>query len=167
MAEVLFCTKNDIVRKSPNLDGNIDADKLIPSLHLAQTHHLRGVIGTDLYEKLTSDISGSSLSNPYLSLLNTYIKPILIHLTLAEFIKGASYSVTNKGVFKPTSENAETVSEDEVNSLVQNERDKAESYKARFLDHMAFNSNSYPEWTSNSNGDVSPNYESFNTDWVL
>jgi len=97
MADVLFCTKDDIVRKSQNLDGNIDADLIIPSLHITQTQNLRGVIGTDLYNKLTSEITGGTLANPYLSLLNNYIKPILIHLTLAEFFKGASIKVTNKG----------------------------------------------------------------------
>ena len=43
MADVLFCTKNDIVRKSQNLDGNIDADLIIPSLHISQTQNLRGI----------------------------------------------------------------------------------------------------------------------------
>ena len=52
--------------------------------------------------------------------------------------------------------------------LIQMEKDRAESYTQRFLDHMSFNASaSYPEWFSNSNEDVSPQYESFNTDWVL
>ena len=168
MADVLFCTKNDIVRKSQNLDGNIDADLIIPSLHITQTQNLRGVIGTDLYNKLTSEITAGTLANPYLSLLNNYIKPILIHLTLAEFFKGASIKVTNKGVYKHTSENATEASSEEIKDLIQMEKDRAESYKQRFLDHMSFNASaSYPEWFSNSNEDVSPQYESFNTDWVL
>ena len=49
MAEVLFVSKEDIVRRSPIMDGNIDADKIIPALHLSQTQYLREIIGTDLY----------------------------------------------------------------------------------------------------------------------
>ena len=56
MATVLFCSKNDIVRKSPILDSSIDSDKLVPALHLAQTQYLREIIGTDLYNKLAADI---------------------------------------------------------------------------------------------------------------
>ena len=41
MAEVLFVSKEDIVRRSPIMDGNIDADKIIPALHLSQTQYLR------------------------------------------------------------------------------------------------------------------------------
>ena len=78
MATVLFCSKNDIVRKSPILDSSIDSDKLVPALHLAQTQYLREIIGTDLYNKLASDIAGSSLSNPYLDLLNNFVKQIQI-----------------------------------------------------------------------------------------
>ena len=50
MAEVLFCSKEDIVRRSPIIDGNIDADRLTPALHLSQTQNLRQTIGTDLYD---------------------------------------------------------------------------------------------------------------------
>jgi flagellar motor switch protein FliG len=168
MATVLFCSKNDIVRKSPILDSTIDSDKLVPALHLAQTQYLREIIGTDLYNKLAADIAGSSLSNPYLDLLNNFVKPILIHLTLSEFLKTAAYTISNKGVFKHTSENASETSAEEIKDLVQIERQRAESYTERFLDHMAFNaSTNFPEWFSNSNEDMSPNYESYKIDWVL
>ena len=69
MAVVLFCSKNDIVRHSPIIDSNIDSDRLIPALHLAQTQYLREIIGTDLYNKLATDIESDVLANPYLDLL--------------------------------------------------------------------------------------------------
>ena len=168
MATVLFCSKNDIIRKSPILDSSIDSDKLVPALHLAQTQYLREVIGTDLYNKFAADIAADSLSNPYLDLLNNYVKPILIHLTISEFLKTAAYTISNKGVFKHTSENASEPSVDEIKDLVSVEKMRADSYTERFLDHMAFNASAnFPEWFSNSNDDVSPSYESYKIDWVL
>jgi len=168
MATVLFCSKNDIVRNSPIIDTNIDSDRLVPALHLAQTQYLREIIGTDLYNKFATDIAGGSLSNPYLDLLKNYVKPILIHLTISEFLKTAAYQITNKGISKGVSENASEASSEEVKDLVQVERDRAESYTERFLDHMSFQaSTSYPEWFSNSNEDVSPAYEGHKIDWVL
>ena len=105
----------------------------MPALHLAQTQYLREIIGTDLYNKFATDIAASSLTNPYLDLLNNFVKPILIHLTLSEFLKTAAYTISNKGVFKHTSENASEPSVEEIKDLVQVERQRAESYTERFL----------------------------------
>ena len=172
MADVLFCSKEDVVRKSTMLSGSIDADSLIPAMHLAQTQYLREIIGTDLYNKFATDItalinSGTTFPAAYKALLDDYVKPILVHLTVHEFLKTAHVTVSNKGVFNHTSENATDVSESELKDLIQVARDRSESYTQRFLDYMAFNSSGFPEWRSNSNGDVSPNYESYTIDWVL
>ena len=172
MAEVLFCTKEDIVRRSPILDGNIDSDRIIPALHLSQTQYLREIIGTDLYNKYVTDItalvdSGTTFPAADKALLDDYITPILIHLCTAEFLKTGAITVSNKGIYMHNSENSSNVSAEEIKDLVQIERDRAESYTQRFLDYMAFNSTGFPEWRSNSNGDVSPNYESYTIDWVI
>jgi len=172
MADVLFCSKEDVVRKSTMLSGSIDADSLIPAMHLAQTQYLREILGTDLYNKFSADItalinSGTTFPATYKALLDDFIKPILVHLTVHEFLKTAHVTVSNKGVFKHTSENATDVNQSELKELIQVARDRAESYTQRFLDYMAFNSSGFPEWRSNSNGDVSPNYESYSIDWVL
>lgn len=172
MADVLFCSKEDVVRKSTMLSGSIDSDSLVPAMHLAQTQYLREIIGTDLYNKFSADItalinSGTTFPATYKALLDDFIKPILVHLTVHEFLKTAHVTVSNKGVFKHTSENATDVNQSELKELIQVARDRAESYTQRFLDYMAFNSSGFPEWRSNSNGDVSPNYESYSIDWVL
>jgi len=172
MADVLFCSKEDVVRKSTMLSGSIDSDSLVPAMHLAQTQYLREIIGTDLYNKFSADItalinSGTTFPATYKALLDDFVKPILVHLTVHEFLKTAHVTVSNKGVFKHTSENASDVNQSELKELIQVARDRAESYTQRFLDYMAFNSSGFPEWRSNSNGDVSPNYESYSIDWVL
>ena len=173
MADVLFCSKDDVVRKSTILSGSIDSDKIIPAMHLAQTQYLREIIGTDLYNKFSTDItalinSGTTFPATYKALLEDYVKPILVHLTVHEFLKTAHVTVSNKGVFKHTSEASSDVSETELKSLIQVARDRAESYTQRLLDYMAFNAaGNFPEWFSNSNADVSPLYESYTIDWVL
>lgn len=173
MAEVLFCSTEDIVRKSSMLDGNIDVNKLIPSLHKAQTMRLREIIGTDLYNYYVTAITalinnGTVIPTNHANLLNDYIKPILVHLTLAEFTNEASYTISNSGVFKHVPENSQSLSTKEIGFIVQNERDTAQNYTERFLDHMAFYASAnFPEWYSNSNDDVSPLHESFKIDWVL
>ena len=132
MADVLFCSKEDVVRKSTMLSGSIDADSLIPAMHLAQTQYLREIIGTDLYNKFSADItalinSGTTFPATYKALLDDFVKPILVHLTVHEFLKTAHVTVSNKGVFKHTSENASDVNQSELKELIQVARDRAES----------------------------------------
>jgi hypothetical protein len=172
MSQVLFCTKEDIVRRSPILNGDIDSDKIIPALHISQTQYLREIIGTDLYNYYDTAIRalpGTPIPTNHKTLLDDYIKPILIHLCTAEFLKSGAYIVSNKGIYKSSSENSEAASAEEVKELVQIERDRAQSYTERFLDYMAFNATTkgITQWFSNSNDDVSPNYESYTIDWVI
>lgn len=171
MSQVLFCTKEDIVRRSPIIDGNLDSDRLIPALHLSQTQYLREIIGTDLYnyyDAAIRQLPNTPIPTNHKNLLEDFIKPILIHLCISEYLRSGNFTVSNKGIFKHTSENSSEATSDEVKELVQIERDRAQSYTERFLDHMSeFASANFPQWYSNSGQDVSPNYESYQTDFVL
>jgi hypothetical protein len=50
---------------------------------------------------------------------------------------------------------------------VQKERNLAEYYTTRFIDHMSFNSNLYPEYENNSDDDIYPDKDSLFNGWVL
>ena len=79
----------------------------------------------------------------------------------------ASYQVSNGGVFRHRSESSETPSMQEIKSLVDSSRDKAEFYVRRFLDYMDNNSNLFPEYNeSNEDGMYPDKNENFNS-WVL
>ena len=51
MAKVLFINRNDLV-KNTIIDGNVQADKLMHFIEIAQTNHIQNYLGTDLYEKI-------------------------------------------------------------------------------------------------------------------
>ncbi len=129
MSEVLFITRNDIVRYS-NLNGAVDSDKMIQFIKLAQDIHLETVLGTDLMNRLKSDIEAGTLTDPYLTLLNKYIKPMLIHYSLLEIIPFNAYQISNGGIFKHNSENSESVSKSEVDFLAEKHRKIAQNYRA-------------------------------------
>ena len=78
MAEVLLIERADLV-KFTVVDANVDTDKFIQFVKIAQDIHIQGYLGTDLLNKLKTDIEAGTLSGVYLSLLTTYIKPMLIH----------------------------------------------------------------------------------------
>ena len=166
MAVALFVKREDIVRNTI-LDGNVDTDKFIQFIKIAQEIHIRNYLGTDLYNKISADIIAGTLSGNYLSLVTTYVQPMLIHYAMVDYLPFASFSIKNGGVYKHTSENAEIASKEEVDYLVQKERDIAEYYTRRFIDYMSFNQSLFPEYYSNSNDDIYPDKDSTFQGWVL
>ena len=166
MATALFIKREDIVRNTI-IDGNVDIDKYIQFIKIAQEIHVRNYLGSDLYNKISADIIGGTLSGNYLTLVNTYIQPMLIHYAMMDYLPFAAYQVKNGGVFKHTSENAQNVEKEEVDYLVNKEREFAEYYTRRFIDYMANNQNLFPEYTSNSNEDINPDKDATFNGWVL
>ena len=166
MATALFISRTDLVKNSI-LDGNIDTDKFIQFIKIAQQIDVRNYLGSELYNRISNDITNSTLSGNYLTLVNNYIQPMLLHFAMVQYLPFAAYQIKNGGIYKHQSENAESVSKDEVDYLVQKERDFAEYYTKRFIDYMAFNQTLFPEYTSNSNDDIYPDTNDLFNGWVL
>lgn len=170
MATALLITRDDLVR-STAIDGTVDTDKYIQFVRIAQDIHIQNYLGTDLLEKIQSLITAGTLDDAgnaaYKTLLLTYIKPMLIHWSLVEYLPFAAYTVANKGVYKHNSENATTAEKNEVDFLVEKQRDIAEHYTQRFIDYICFNTATYPEYNTNSNGDVYPDTTNNFSGWYL
>ena len=72
-AEVLFVNP-DYIKRITNINGSLEDAYLVPSIILAQDKYIQLYLGTDLLEKLKSDISGSSLSGDYATLMDSYVR---------------------------------------------------------------------------------------------
>lgn len=175
MGTALFITREDLTKNSI-LNGNIDVDKFIPYIKIAQDVHIQNYLGTDLYEKLQTIINDGLLELPsnsnYLALVNDYIKPMLINWSMVEYLPFAAYTVANKGVYKHQSENSETVDKNEVDYLVEKQRDIAQNYTQRFLDWICVPSNQskFPEYNFNNTNDGGVNPDQSDADfmgWVI
>jgi len=166
MATALFISRTDLVRNTI-LDGNVDTDKFIHFVKIAQEIHVRNYLGTDLYNKISADIIADTLSGDYLTLVTTYVQPMLIHFAMVDYLPFAAYQVKNGGIFKHTSENSTSVDKGEVDYLVAKEREFADYYTRRFIDYMSFNQNLFPEYRSNSNDDIFPDSDATFKGWVL
>jgi hypothetical protein len=166
MATALFIKREDLVR-STALGGNVDTDKFIQWIKVAQEIHIQNYLGTDLYNKISADIIAGTLAGNYLSLVNTYIQPMLIHFAMMEYLPFAAYTIANGGVYKHNSENSTSVEKGEVDFLVEKERKIAEYYTQRFVDYMSFNQDLFPEYNSNTNNDIYPDKDIQRSGWVL
>jgi hypothetical protein len=244
MAEALLITRNDVV-KFTAMNGNVDSDNFIQYVKISQDIHIQNYLGTDLLEKLKSEIilaasgiptaitisnqgtgyttgtainttsatgtglklniteagglitaatintagTGYTVGNTatvtggtngavtissiytiptdYNNLLVTYVKPMLIHWAMVEYLPFAAYTIANKGVYKHNSENATNVEKVEIDFLIEKERSIAQHYTERFIDYISFNNDLFPEYNSNSNGDMYPDTNNNYTGWYL
>jgi hypothetical protein len=169
MYALLISTED--VKKFTIANGNLDADDFIEYIKISQDITIQNYLGSQLYKKLQDLILSDEINNEefadYRSLLVTYIKPMLVHWAMVYYLPFAAYTLSNKGLFKHSSESATNVDKAEVDYLVEKERDIAESYTQRFIDFMCFNQSTYPEYNSNSNEDVSPDTNNFYGGWQI
>jgi len=168
--KAIFITANDLKRYSV-VNANVDNDKFMQFIEISQDIHVQNYLGTDLYNKYQKLIIDGTINDvgnaKYKTLLDTYIKPFTIHWALVEYLPYAAYTVANGGVYKHTSETSQTVDKNEIDFLIEKQRDTAQHYTRRFIDFMCFNSSDYPEYNSNSNGDMYPDKKSDFNGWVI
>lgn len=167
MAQALLVSRKDIV-KFTSMNGNVDTDKFIQYILIAQDIHIQNYLGTELLDKIEADIIADTLTGDYATLVTDYVKPMLIHWAMVEYLPFAAYTISNKGIYKSSSENAENVSKTEVDSLIEKERNLAQYFTERFIEYMSFNAASkFSEYYANSNEDVYPDKDSDFAGWVL
>lgn len=166
MAEALLITRADLV-KFTAVNGNVDTDKFVQFVKIAQDIHIQNYLGTRLLNKIKADIVADTLSGNYLSLLETYVKPMLIHWSMVEYLPFAAYTIANKGVYKHGSENSENVDKSEMDFLIQKERSIAEHYTERFIAYIRNNNTLFPEYNQNTNGDMNHDSDSIFIGWHI
>jgi len=166
MAQALFVSTDDI-KKFTALNGSVDVDKFIPFVKIAQDIHIQNYLGSNLFQKINNDIVAGTLASPYTTLVTTYIKPMVIHWAMVEYMPFASYIIANKGVYKHGAENSTNVEKNELDYLIEKERDIAQHYTRRFIDYMCSNNSLFPEYTNNTNEDMYPDKDSSYGGWYL
>ena len=136
--DVLLITKEDIF-KYTQLSGNFDVDKITPFIKIAQDIQVQELCGTVLYRKLLDDVQSNTLAGDYLLLL--------FH----------GYEVTNAGIVRNSPENTQLPSKEELDTIVQRQRNIAETYRRRCVDYLSYFPQRYPEYTANQQAGEYPN----------
>ena len=157
--KALFISILDLKKKSI-LSGNVDPDKIIQFVEVAQDTHIQNYLGGKLYDKMQTLIINNTISDAgnadYKTLLDEYVKPMLIWFTQSNYMPFAAYQVSNGGIFKHRSENSDSITTEELNILSRRATETAEFYTRRFMDYMDHNSHLYPEYLESSNEDMHP-----------
>ena len=168
MSKALFVTRHDIsVFTAAN--GNIDNDKILPFINQSQDIHIQNYLGTVLYNKIQAEIVAGTLADPYLALLNDYIKDMLLHWSMVEYLPYAGVNIANGGIYTKNPENSTALTKEHVDYLIQKSESTAQFYTRRFIDYMQSGvaPSNFPEYYSNTQADMYPDDVAENQTWVL
>jgi len=160
MAYVLFISE-DKLKDSTAINGNVSVDYLLPYVRVAQKIHCEDKLGTDLYEKLEAEITAGSLAGAYKTLVDEYIGDMLVQWAFYECMPFLRFKIQNGNIYSKTSENGTALSDTEASSLREEVRNTAEYYTERMIQYITNNLSSFPEYSTNTGADISPNKDSF------
>ena len=158
---VLFISE-DRLKQSTALNYNIDTEFLLPFVKTAQDKHLQAILGTKLYDRIAVLIKAGSLSGDYENLVNEYIQNALVHYSVMEALPFISYKIANGSITQKNSENGTAATREDVDWLISKERDSAEFYGQRIIEHLIYNQSKFPEYNTNNNEDINPVKNAFN-----
>jgi len=145
------------LKKDTALGGSVDDNLIMPYILLAQDMNILPVLGTDLYDKIKSDVQGGTLTGAYKTLVETYIQPALVQFafsTLAPYLR-LRFS-NNSVVVMGATEQSSSASYDDIKPLMETATDAAEFYRQRLIDYLRNNSSLFSEYSSNSGADLDP-----------
>ena len=169
--KALFITVKDLKAKSI-ISGNTDGDKLIHFIEVAQDIHIQNYLGGRLYDKMQALVISNeidlAINSDYKLLRDDYIKPMLTWFTQSEYFPFAMFKIDNGGVSKHRGEESDVANYGDIDRMMSKINDRSEFYTRRFLDYICDNSNKFPEYTNNQNGDMYPDkdVDTFSS-WVL
>lgn len=151
----LFISPDDLVKRTA-INGNVDRDQMVQFIKIAQDIHVQALLGTALYNKLKTDVLNDTLTGNYETLMTDYVQDVLVHYAMVEILPFLTYKVSNGGVFRKQSENSEGIDKNELEYLIQKERDTAEHYGRRLVSYLTFYGSLTPEYYENQNGQMYP-----------
>ena len=145
------------IKKDTALGGSVDDNIIMPYILLAQDMFILPVLGTDLDDKLKSDIQGGSLAGAYKTLVVTYIQPALVQFAFAELAPFLRLRfVNNAVVIMGATDQSDSASYEDIKPLIDRANDAAEFYRQRLIDYLRNNTSSFSEYSSNTGADLDP-----------
>ena len=170
MAVGLFINKKDLKRYTI-IDGNFDEDLYFPSIEIAQELHLQNVLGSNLYNKIKGLIEAGTLSDvgnvDYKYLVDNFLNKATIFYTMVELLPVSSYSLSNNGLGKKTSELKDQNDDNELDNLIQKYNDLAEHYSNLCIKYICNNISKYPEYNTGNENGIYPDGDAFSTNWEI
>jgi hypothetical protein len=155
MAYILFISEQKL-KDTTAINGSVDMEHILPYMINAQKQYIEPILGTDLFEKLQTDISGSSLTGNYKILVEDYIADALAHYTFYKALPFINYKIQNNSVVSKSNDTDTAISKEELDFLRSEILNTAEYYGERAVEYLKNNTSLFPEYSSNTGADIHP-----------
>ena len=164
MSYVLFISEQKL-KDSTAINLNVSTDLLLPYVRQAQKLYVETKLGTDLTQKLKDLITAGTIGNvgneAYKTLVDDYIGDMLPNWAFYHAVPFLRFKIENGNIYSKTSETGTALSTEEAQHLREEVRNTAEYYTERMIDYVTNNTSSFPEYSTNSGADVSPDRNAY------
>ena len=160
MAYVLFISE-DKLKDSTAINMNVSVELLLPYVRQAQKLYVETKLGTDLTQKLKDEITAGTLAGAYKTLVDDYIGDMLPNWAFYHCIPFLRFKIENGNIYSKTSETGTALSTEEAQHLREEVRNTSEYYTERMIEYVTNNLGSFPEYSTNSGADVSPDRNAY------
>lgn len=164
MAYVLFISEQKL-KDSTSVNLSVDSAYLLPFILQAQRLYVETKIGTELYEKLETLITNGTLGDVgnenYKKLVDEYIGDFLPNMALYHAIPYLRFKIENGNIYSKNSETGTALSTEEAQHLREEVKNTGEYFIQRMIDYIKNNVSLFPEYSTNSGADVSPDKNAY------
>jgi len=160
-----FLISEAVVREYTGVDNNLDTALIKNGIREAQDIELQRIIGTLLYDKIISLVSGGTITDSensnYKTLLDDYIQNFLIYASYFYILDDIYIRSRNNGLIQPTGgDNSEGVDRSLYNMKRSSTKNKMEFYAQKLRDYIIEEEALFPELTeSNKLYERYPDYD--------
>jgi len=139
---------------------NVDWTLVEPYVYVAQETQLKEILGENLYNKMQTDFTNSTLSGAYLTLYNSYVVNFVAFAGMAVVLPHIWVRYAKGNIIKMGSDRGEIVSKEDLTWLIARHNESAQLFGNRMIDYLCANSQNYPEYFTNISGEVMPDSSS-------
>lgn len=164
--KVLFISEKTL-KENTVINENVDFVLLRPTIQLVQDQYIQTIIGTPLYDELKQQISGSNLSVDNQLLLDDYIEPALLYMTLSESTIPLLYKLTNKAIVEKNSDNSNPIPFSTMSFLKNDYKQKGQWYLTRLDEFLCDQWPRYPKFKDARYPDIIPSRRPYTTNIYL
>ena len=143
MNDVTYAVVSDIENYTP-ISKNLKSELVEPFIKMAETFHIRPILGENLDNSLLAMISGDTLSGASYTLVQEYIIPASLWFSLFEALPFIWVRMNNRGLQVANDEKASSVDKKSYETLKQEMLDKATEYLNRLIDYLNDNTTTFP-----------------------
>lgn len=150
------------------ISDNVDFKIITPVIRIVQTIDIQQLLGTNLYNKILTDVAGNSLAGVYKTLVDDYVLPAMVFYIQARIPYALAYRFVNRGVVTKTGSDSTPISETAFAKLIDENRNTAQALGEMMVSYIKYNTASYPEYSTNNGlNQMTPNQTAYDVDFFI